>query len=214
MDKPAGWLSVPGRDPKDQRNILGRVLEKQFNTTLFPVHRLDAEVSGIILYAKSREFHRDTNILFENRNVKKIYQAISSPSNQLSPLNTNEDYHWKSLLLRGKKRAYEASYGKPAETLATIIHKNNIYLDWRLQPLTGRAHQLRYEMAKHHCPIWGDTLYGSEHSWQQDGIALRALELHFPIDFYKKWNLAETYSVAPFELSTFEEEKSLFQEDN
>ena len=48
---------------------------------------------------------------------------------------------------------------------------------WRLQPHTGRSHQLRYDLARHECPIFGDMLYGATIPWPQGGIALRAVSL-------------------------------------
>jgi len=51
--------------------------------------------------------------------------------------------------------------------------------EWELHPLTGRAHQLRYEMSRRVGPIWGDVLYGSQRSFPAGGIALRAMGLDF-----------------------------------
>ena len=51
VNKPAMVLSVPPRFPeKDQRDVLGKDLEKQLGVSIFPVHRLDFEVSGIIVF--------------------------------------------------------------------------------------------------------------------------------------------------------------------
>jgi tRNA pseudouridine32 synthase/23S rRNA pseudouridine746 synthase len=52
-------------------------------------------------------------------------------------------------------------------------------LKWKLEPITGRSHQLRFEMAKHGFPIDGDALYGSKREYPRPGIALRASEIHF-----------------------------------
>jgi tRNA pseudouridine32 synthase/23S rRNA pseudouridine746 synthase len=192
VDKPAHWLAVPGRDPQDARPVLGRELEKHLGQRIYPIHRLDAEVSGLIVYAKTPEFHREANILFENKKVTKTYQAFTEFGN-FSP---GEKVNWYSKLLRGKKRAYEAEYGKPSITEGFVFAEHKSALEWRLNPLTGRAHQLRYELFKHKCPILGDKLYGSQREWP-DGIALRALELQWPEEFALKWQILSKIQVDP-----------------
>jgi len=149
---------------------------------LWAVHRLDEEVSGVLLFAKSAAAHRLANEWFEKRQVEKKYEAFSLPVSNPSTLSQKQV--WKSKLLRGKKRAYERDFGKESVTEAQF--EKNIELEdqkcavWTLSPRTGRSHQLRYEMAKHGYPILGDSLYGSTAKWDHSGaIALRAVKLDF-----------------------------------
>ena len=192
LDKPAHWLSVPGRDPQDARPVLGRELEKHLAAKIYPIHRLDAEVTGLIIYAKSADFHREANALFENKKIIKTYQAFTD----LAPFPVGEKIHWYSKLLRGKKRAFEAEYGKPAITEGSVIAETKTALEWRLNPLTGRSHQLRYELFKHKCPVIGDKLYGSSREWE-NGIALRALQIEWPAEFAEKWKVPALMEVPP-----------------
>lgn len=196
VDKPAGWLSVPGRTADDKRLVLGRELEKQLGNSIFPIHRLDAEVSGVIIYGKSKEFHRDVNAAFEQHTIKKTYQAITS----LGPFEKGDQRIWKSMLVRGKKRTFEADYGKPATTEAFVHNKTQKCLDWRLNPVTGRPHQLRVELKKHNCAILGDTLYGSELPWPLGGIALRSIQVQLPQELINKWSLPPVFETTPFTL--------------
>lgn len=189
VDKAPLWLSVPGRDPKDVRPILGRELEKSLKKQIYPIHRLDAEVSGLILYGKNPEFHKEANALFENKLIQKTYQAITAKG----PFQKGEKVDWKCKLMRGKKRAYEADFGKPSHTTGWVLKETDKHLDWRLQPITGRAHQLRFELSRHKCAIFGDTLYGSTMPWPQ-GIALRAIQLNFPADFAERWELPMVFN--------------------
>lgn len=193
VDKPVNWLSTPGRDPKDQRPILGIELQEKLKTQIFPIHRLDAEVSGLIMFGKSASFHRAANTLFEMRLIKKTYQALTPATT----FQVGEHYIWKSKLLRGKKRTYEAAYGKPSETHAHLLEEKNKVHNWHLSPITGRAHQLRFEMFKQGFPILGDSLYGSTILWEPGGIALRAIHLILPEDFSSKWGLSSEYFAEP-----------------
>lgn len=179
VDKPSGMLTVPGRTgAEDPRPCLGWLLQKQLNCQLFPVHRLDFEVSGLVLFAKNAEAHRESNLWFEKRLVHKFYSALSPGFADASTLP--QKFEWKSRLLRGKKRAYESPVGKPALTKATLLKSEDSQrLRWRLEPVTGRPHQLRYEMAKHGFAILGDQLYGSQVPYPE-GIALRAVRIEFP----------------------------------
>jgi tRNA pseudouridine32 synthase/23S rRNA pseudouridine746 synthase len=56
------------------------------------------------------------------------------------------------------------------------VKLSGVHLYWILEPLTGRAHQLRFELSRHGYPIVGDVLYGAKDIFEK-GIALRAIEL-------------------------------------
>ncbi|MEW6055728.1 MAG: RNA pseudouridine synthase [Bdellovibrionota bacterium] len=183
FDKPSGWLSVPSRlGTRDPRPCLSAALNK---VKLYPVHRLDEEVSGLVLFAKTPGAHRLANQWFETRKVRKTYQAWTElgPQETLLLLDRKREFEWHSTLSRGKKRAYESSHGKKAITHAVFCEKKAFngaeILIWRLNPLTGRSHQLRYELSHRGFPILGDTLYGARTSFLARSIALRAVQLDF-----------------------------------
>lgn len=192
-DKASGVLSTPSRfESSDYRRCLGTELQDTLQVQIFPVHRLDFEVSGLVMYAKSAEAHRKANAWFEHKQVHKTYRALTSEQNfshipaqvanprlaiELKPL---QEFEWKSRILRGKRRAYESPQGKPSLTLAKYLGlSSEQYLMWDLNPITGRAHQLRFDLSRHGFPIVGDKLYGSEKSWKPDAIALRAYKIDF-----------------------------------
>jgi tRNA pseudouridine32 synthase/23S rRNA pseudouridine746 synthase len=174
-DKPGGWLTVPSRSGRaDTRPCLGLRLEEELGVRLWPVHRLDLEVSGVVLFAKSAAAHRVANAWFESRLVHKLYEAWSEGRSDAFTAGVAQE--WRSLLARGKRRAYVAAHGKLAVTRATLVEANAGHLAWRLEPLTGRPHQLRFHLAEHGCPILGDALYGARTRFGP-GIALRAVRL-------------------------------------
>ena len=192
--KPAGMLSVPARTSNDPRPVLGKILEQELKRQIYPVHRLDEEVSGIMLYALSASAHKFFSQCFENHLIEKTYLALSSGHHQL-----NQPEEWQSLLMRGKKRAYEAPFGKKSITFARCL-KNLSYQNqptslWKLFPKTGRGHQLRFELFKHQHPIIGDSLYGSTLSWEiPNAIALVSTEILLPASCTQApWNLSNTY---------------------
>jgi len=106
VDKAAMVLSVPGRmGEEDDRPVLGRILEKDLGMTLYPVHRLDFEVQGLIMYAKTPAAHRAGNGWFENKIVSKKYSALTLAPTADHPqeFQTGVALEWKCRLLRGKK---------------------------------------------------------------------------------------------------------------
>ncbi|MFZ4714250.1 MAG: pseudouridine synthase [Bacteriovoracaceae bacterium] len=196
VDKPSGVLSVPSRlGEKEERPILGLLLQDQLKIQIYPIHRLDAEVSGIVMYAKTAEAHRVANLWFEHKLIHKTYCALTEGK---SDLQIGVENSWKCKLLRGKKRAYESPHGKDSLTLATLRKKTDTGLLWDLSPVTGRSHQLRYELYRHGYPILGDTLYNSTQTWT-DGIALRSYAIDLEkISPDKRLDLPVTLQISSF----------------
>lgn len=177
--KPSGTLSVPSRlGPNETRPILKKSLETQLKRPLWSVHRLDFEVSGLIIYAKSAEFHRAANSWFEKQMVTKTYSALTE-GDEVDAQSFQNTAEWRSYIVRGKKRSFEAPYGQEAITLARFQRREGDYLRWELQPKTGRSHQLRFELAKHGFPIVGDTLYGAKSKLRDNAIELAAVAIDF-----------------------------------
>lgn len=193
-DKPCGVLTTPSRfEAEDSRRCLGTELQAELKQQIFPVHRLDFEVSGVVMFAKHAEAHRQANAWFEKRQVQKTYRAwTSAPDFSHIPVTVKNErvilqlkemqiFEWRSQIFRGKKRSFESPQGKPSLTRATYLGAENDILLWDLQPVTGRPHQLRFELSRHGCPIAGDRLYGSGLRWSESGIALRSYRMDFSL---------------------------------
>ncbi len=188
-DKAAQVLSVPGREKADVRPCLGLQLQKEFKTQIFPVHRLDFEVSGIIIYALNANAHKVSQRWFEKKELQKKYHAVTSLQDfthwptaiatDRREISTHPGhvFNWKTRILRGKKRSFESDQGDWAETKALLVEASLQQIHWDLFPITGRAHQLRFELSRHGFPIHGDELYGSKMKNAFPGIALRAYEI-------------------------------------
>lgn len=191
VDKPTGVLTVPSRMGKqDPRPVLGMILQEQIGQILYPIHRLDLEVSGLVLFAKNAKAHGIANVWFEKRLIEKYYEAVTLkqdfshwpshiPTDKTElDLSKQKEFFWTCCLIRGKKRAYESPQGQKSETRVQLLKSEDGKLFWRVQPLTGRSHQIRYEMSRHGFPILGDKLYGSIATFSDSAIALRAVELN------------------------------------
>lgn len=182
LDKPANQLSIPGRfeSELDSGSLLTQLSEK-YRRHIFVIHRLDREVSGLILYAKNAFAHTAACNWFEGRTVHKQYEALSESTEGNWP-EVGAKFRWESMLLKGKKRAYEKPFGKKsiteAEFLGVMDFEGQKVGRWKLTPKTGRSHQLRFELFKHGFPILGDALYAAKGKFH-DGIALRAISLNF-----------------------------------
>lgn len=199
-DKPGEVLSVPDRmGAASDRSCLGIELEKNKNIKIYPVHRLDYEVSGLIMYAKNSDAHKKSQDWFENKKIFKTYLGLSLEQNfdhvktwpekvrtefksQIFRPEPEQKFVWKSQIERGKKRAYQSLHGDWTETHARLNRREKNILFWNLSPISGKSHQLRFEMSQHGFPLLGDQLYGSTQALDQDlwpykGIGLRAIEL-------------------------------------
>lgn len=195
--KPAGVLTTPARfADKDPRPVLGLILQEKLKQQIFPVHRLDFEVSGLVLFAKNSQAHAAGNAWFEKKQIQKIYEAYSEGQ---CDYQLGEKLEWTSKLLRGKKRAYESPVGKQSFTKAQFLGVKAQLLHWYLEPVTGRSHQLRYELAKHNFSILGDKLYGSQKPYKENEIALRAIKILFSEEAQSKWGLPDQLLDSPLD---------------
>lgn len=199
FDKKPCVLTVPGRQGADDpRPCLGTWLQQHLKTRLFPVHRLDFEVSGAVVFALSAAAHRTASLAFEGRAVKKRYQALTALPGAVP--NPATSFVWESLLVRGKRRSFEAPHGQRARTQARFVGAissdkangfgsgENLGL-WELAPETGKPHQLRVHLTNAGFPIAGDVLYGGPPNASgaaQQGIALRAVSLAFEDEATRK----------------------------
>lgn len=176
IDKPAGMLSVPGKEEADSVYSLMREKYPEADGPLM-VHRLDMDTSGLLLIAKTKRVHQQLQALFKNRQVKKRYIALLEGIVPLEkgtielPLCLNP--------FDRPRQMVDAKHGKPAITDFQVLE----YIDGRrtriaFYPRTGRTHQLRVHAAHPlglHCPIVGDGLYGAK----ADRLYLHAESVEF-----------------------------------
>lgn len=152
--KPCGIAAVPERAEDDA--CLSAVLAAELGCRVFPVHRLDKEVSGVILYARSAEAHRFLNAAFEQRRVRKTYLAVAH-----GVIAADSGVIRRAIRAFGSGRmGVDDNRGKPSETGFEVVGRNERFSLVRLHPLTGRRHQLRVHLYSVGHPIAGDARYG------------------------------------------------------
>ena len=151
VDKPAGYLSIPGRN-NDAPSVLTALRANRDD--LYPVHRLDMNTSGVLILAKSLAVHKEMNQLFESRQVEKSYLAITkgNPANDHGEVNENLIVLDQKTIISKKGKVALSSY----QTLEEF--RQYAYLNVNIS--TGRRHQIRVHLAYLNCPIVCDPLYG------------------------------------------------------
>jgi RluA family pseudouridine synthase len=153
--KPCGVAAVPERS--GDVACLSALLGEEVGRRVLPVHRLDKEVGGVILYAFTPEAHRFLNLAFERREVSKTYLAVVH--GVLLPETGVID---RALREFGSGRmGVDGERGKPSLTRYEVMQTRAAYSLVRLHPETGRRHQLRVHLYSLGHPIAGDRRYGS-----------------------------------------------------
>ena len=184
INKPHGLLVHRSPYARDVQEFALQRLRDQVGYRVYPVHRLDRKTSGVLLFAKSPEMNTYLQGLFQQRKVHKTYIAwvrgfIPEQGEINYPLEVEGKFqeaitHYQ--LIRHIEIPFP--YGKHATSRYSLV---------KLQPITGRFHQLRKHMAHIHHPIIGDRPHGCNKQnklWkEQFGLTtmlLHAQKLRFP----------------------------------
>ena len=160
-DKPHFLPVTPSGDYL-QETLLVR-LRRQFGLdALTPLHRIDRETAGIVLFAKQPATCAGYHALFAGRAVAKTYQAIASVNALLRfPLTRASTLVPADHFMQMREATGAAATGREpnAQTGIELLETRGRNGRYRLRPLTGKRHQLRVHMAALGLPILGDRIY-------------------------------------------------------
>ena len=196
--KPAGILSHPNEGPDQARSLLTCAYDQQEECykwsgggRLWLLNRLDGATSGVILLAADAELARAIREQFARKRVHKAYEAL------VFGKPPGRSQVWRDLLAvqkqGGRIRTTAGAGNIPAETrMRFVAHRQGAFSTSlvRLEPRTGRSHQLRVQCARRGLPIVGDQTYGDfalnrafARSTEEKRLFLHSLETAFDYEF-------------------------------
>lgn len=154
VNKPSGLLSIPDRLGKEfsLKDVL-----KYFFGEIYTVHRLDKDTSGIIVFAKDEDSHKQLSQLFEGREVEKFYLGLVH--GKLIAESGSID---AAIMEHPGKTGKMVTHvkGKVSLTDYQVLESFRLYSWLQFQIHTGRTHQIRVHMQHIGHPIVCDELYG------------------------------------------------------
>ena len=158
IDKPAGLLSVASDDERERTALAqmrARLQARDRDAELLPVHRLDRETSGVLLFARSRAIRDAVQAAWGE--VERVYVAIVAGRLD-PPTGTIDAPLWEDRNLR-------VHAGRHPDACDAVTHYRTLRADRHrseveLTLATGRKHQIRVHLASRGCPIVGDDRYG------------------------------------------------------
>lgn len=181
--KPTGLLTQgDGKDDslfEEVKKYLKEKYQKQGNVFLGLVHRLDRNVSGIVLFGKTSKGSARLSEQFRNKTIKKVYEALVEkfPVKQAGDLTNYllKDKNTNTVSVVGEGK------GQKAELHYRVLKKVGRFALLRIELKTGRSHQIRVQLSNIGCPIVGDAKYGSKIKLPDRMIALSAVEITFKL---------------------------------
>ena len=187
INKKSG-LPVQG-GTKVKENLINILSNSSYfvNSKPYIVHRIDKDTSGVLMIAKNRETAQQLTSLFRIRKIHKTYLALS-----FGQIQKSRDLIENKLIRYEKnKKIFEK-----AITSYEVADNNSNYTLFKLNPITGRKHQIRKHLTDLNCPIVGDTKYFINKPKKKVELMLHAYEIKFILNGKKytvKANLPEYF---------------------
>ena len=155
VDKPHFLPMIPtGRFLRE--TLLVRLKQKFDLPHLTPIHRLDRETAGVVIFSHNLATRGTYQSMFQKRSVRKTYEA-------LAPVLRGREFPfpYRSRMVDGAKFfVMREEAGEPnSETVVELLETRGDVARYRLHPHTGRKHQLRLHMASLGVPILNDAFY-------------------------------------------------------
>ncbi len=173
-------LSVE-RSPYGEPTIESLVFDHLSNSYKNPyvgiIHRLDRVTTGVLLFAKRKSTLRKINEQFRNRIIKKTYLAIVENA-PIKSKATLTNFLWKDReQKKGRVSPTKIKGSKECILSYEIIGQNEFGYLLKVQPITGKYHQIRVQLSHIGCPILGDEKYGATKNHSPNSVALHAWKI-------------------------------------
>lgn len=161
------------------KDYLREKYNKPGNVYCGVIHRIDRPVTGVVIFAKTSKALSRMNTLFREKDLQKTYWAI---------INNKPDKEEATLthyLIKNNRNNKSKAFNFPKEGALksilsyTTLKKLDRYFLVKVQPKTGRHHQIRVQLAQIGCTIKGDLKYGAKRSNKDASINLHARQLEF-----------------------------------
>lgn len=148
--------------------LLVRLRKQGKPGALVPIHRLDRETAGVVLFSLNPKTRGHYTSLFRNRKVRKVYEALA-PTLENSSFPTTR----RSRIVRGEPffRMKEVAGEANSETQINPLSNLGRITLYQLVPVTGRKHQLRLHLAALGIPVINDKLYPAMTSSDDDDFS-------------------------------------------
>lgn len=139
-----------------RHTLLARVQRRLGLEDLCPIHRLDRETAGVVVMCRRPVDRNAYQQLFRDRAVTKVYEARAPYRPEIS----FPRWHRSRMTPSGQRMQMMEVPGEPnAVTWMELLSQDGVSAHYRLQPYTGKTHQLRVHMNALGLPLLGDTVY-------------------------------------------------------
>jgi 23S rRNA pseudouridine1911/1915/1917 synthase len=154
VNKPSGMLTIPDRE-QTEKSLKEFLIDKY--GSIFVVHRLDKDTSGLVVFAKNETTHKYLCKIFEERKVEKFYLGIvvGEPAEKTGIIDAPITDH---LTRKGIMTVHRS--GKESQTGYEVLDANPNFSLVSFQLFTGRTHQIRVHTKEIGHPLACDPLYG------------------------------------------------------
>ncbi len=140
-----------------RESLLSRLRHRYQNEAICPIHRLDRDTAGVMLFSCDARVRGAYQSLFQKRLINKSYEAIAPLAERDFP------YTHRSHIASGENPFFimreQSGAQVNSETLMDVIETQGNLARYKLEPVTGRQHQLRVHMMSIGCPIVNDPYY-------------------------------------------------------
>lgn len=154
-DKPH-FLPVTPAGRYVSQTLLARLMTRTNNLELQPLHRLDRHTAGLVLFSMQKQSRGAYQALFRDQTIHKSYEAIAPALPHLTypHCRASRIVQADSFFL-----SQEVAGTVNAETRIDVLERGDTHWHYRLNPVSGKKHQLRIHLAALGAPICNDTFY-------------------------------------------------------